>query len=142
MPSKKKERFVKAGKIQTIAGLLFGILVFQGPEATAGERPNIIMFVVDDLNDGVRPSVNKQAVTPHLDRRARWSVTFSNAHAPGVFCAPPRTAVWTGLYASTTGCCQNEVFRYGHPESVAMQTAFRQGGSVGICSVRNAQEQA
>jgi arylsulfatase A-like enzyme len=92
------------------------------------EKPNVIMFVVDDLNDWVGPLGHQQAITPNLDRLAQAGVTFENAHAPGVFCAPSRTAIWTGLYASTTGIYGTEVFRHDYPELVAMQSAFKQGG--------------
>ncbi len=51
-----------------------------------------------------------------------------NAHAPGVYCAPSRTAIWTGLQASTTGCYGIEVYHHDFPELVPMQMAFKQGG--------------
>mgnify|MGYP001822228794 CR=1 FL=1 len=91
-------------------------------------RPNVIMFVMDDLGDWIGPMGHKQAITPNMDRLAKSGVTFLNAHAPGVFCAPSRTAIWSGLQASTTGCYANEVFRYDYPDVVTMQTAFKQGG--------------
>jgi arylsulfatase A-like enzyme len=86
------------------------------------------MFVVDDMNDMVGPLGDRQAITPNLDRLAREGVLFRNAHAPGVFCAPSRTAIWTGLHASTTGCYDTEIFYYDYPELVSMQMAFDQAG--------------
>jgi len=94
----------------------------------SGEQPNIIMFVMDDLNDWVTPLGYDQAKTPNLDRLAKTGVTFKNAHAPGVFCAPSRTAILTGMHASTTGCYSNEVFHYDHPDLVTLQMAFKQAG--------------
>jgi arylsulfatase A-like enzyme len=91
-------------------------------------RPNVIMFVMDDLNDWVTPLGYKQVKTPNLDRLSTQGVTFTNAHAPGVFCAPSRTAIFTGMYASTTGCYENEVFHYDHPDLVTMQMAFKAAG--------------
>lgn len=96
--------------------------------AAFAEKPNVIMFVVDDLNTWVGPLGDKQAITPSLDRLANAGVTFVNAHAPGVFCAPSRSAIWSGLQASTTGLYGNEVLRYDYPEMVTMQMAFKQGG--------------
>ncbi|MFC2081503.1 sulfatase, partial [Bacteroidota bacterium] len=69
-----------------------------------------------------------QAKTPNLDRLAEMGIVFDNAHAPGVYCAPSRTAIFTGLHATTTGCYQTQVFHYEHPELVSMQMAFKQGG--------------
>jgi len=94
----------------------------------SGEQPNIVMFVMDDLNDWVTPLGYYQAKTPNLDRLAKSGVTFKNAHAPGVFCAPSRTAILTGMHASTTGCYSNEVFYYDHPDLVTLQMAFKQAG--------------
>lgn len=90
------------------------------------EPPNVIFFVMDDLNDWVTPLGYNQVKTPNLDRLAKSGVTFRNAHAPGVFCAPSRTAILTGMHASTTGCYENEVFHYDHPDVVTIQMAFKQ----------------
>ena len=56
--------------------------------SVSGEQPNIVMFVMDDLNDWITPLGYDQAKTPNLDRLVKSGVTFVNAHAPGVFCAP------------------------------------------------------
>ena len=46
-----------------------------------GERPNVLLIVIDDLNDWVtcldgHPSTH----TPHIDRLAQRGVLFTNAH--------------------------------------------------------------
>ena len=94
----------------------------------SGEQPNVIFFSVDDMNDWIGPLGYTQALTPNMDRLAKAGVVFTNAHAPGVFCAPSRTAIWTGLQASTTGCYENEIFYYDYPDIVTLQMAFKQGG--------------
>ncbi len=91
-------------------------------------QPNIIMFVMDDLNDWISPLGYEQVKTPNLDRLAKSGLIFKNAHAPGVYCAPSRTAIFTGLYASTTGCYENEIFHYDHPDLVTLQMAFKNAG--------------
>ena len=100
----------------------------QDPDNASGDPPNVIMFVVDDLNDWVGVLGHQQAITPSIDRLADAGVIFRNAHAPGVFCAPSRTAIWTGLQATTTGCYDNEVFFYDYPEVVTLQMAFQEAG--------------
>ncbi|MCF8361605.1 MAG: sulfatase [Prolixibacteraceae bacterium] len=92
------------------------------------DHPNVIFFAVDDLNDWINPLGHTQANTPNLDRLAEQGVVFTNAHAPGAFCAPSRTAIWTGLQASTTGCYTTEQFQYDYPDLVSMQLAFKQAG--------------
>ena len=91
-------------------------------------QPNVIFFSVDDMNDWAGPLGYNQVVTPNMDRLANSGITFTNAHAPGSYCAPSRTAIWTGLQASTTGCYGWEVYHYDYPELVSLQMAFKQGG--------------
>lgn len=92
------------------------------------KQPNVIFFALDDLNDWVTPLGHMQAKTPNMDRLAKKGVIFSYAHAPGVFCTPSRTAIMTGLNASTTGCYGEDPFQYDHPDLVTLQMAFKQGG--------------
>jgi arylsulfatase A-like enzyme len=125
---------MKAKKQQWMSGLIgfYGLVApavyAQSPVTRSIEKPNVILFSMDDLNDWVGPLGCNQVKTPNLDRLARSGVTYLNAHAPGVYCAPSRTAIWTGLQASTTGCYENEVYHYDFPELVPMQMAFKQGG--------------
>lgn len=91
-------------------------------------KPNVIFFALDDLNDWVNPLGYSQAITPNMDRLAAAGVTFTNAHAPGTFCAPSRTAIFTGLQSSTTGCYNAEVYHYDYPELVPLQMAFKEAG--------------
>ena len=45
-------------------------------------KPNVLFIAVDDLNAWISPLAgHPQVKTPHLDRLARRSVTFSSAHA-------------------------------------------------------------
>jgi arylsulfatase A-like enzyme len=92
------------------------------------DRPNIIFFSVDDMNDFVNPLGYHQAITPNLDRLASMGVNFTNAHAPAAFCAPSRTAIWTGLQSTTTGCYNTEVYFYDYPKLVPMHESFKEAG--------------
>jgi len=92
------------------------------------EGPNIVFFALDDLNDWINPLGYTQAITPNLDRLAASGVMFTHAHAPGVYCAPSRTAIFTGLQASTTGCYGTEIYFYDYPDLLPLQMAFQQGG--------------
>ncbi|MCP4312297.1 MAG: sulfatase-like hydrolase/transferase [Bacteroidetes bacterium] len=86
------------------------------------------MFATDDLNTWINPLGYNQAITPNLDRLAERGITFTNAHAPAAYCAPSRSAIWSGLHASSTGCYNDELYFYDNPELVSMQTAFDQAG--------------
>ena len=91
-------------------------------------QPNVIFFAVDDLCDWVGPLGYEQAITPHMDSLARRGVVFSNAHCPGTFCAPSRSAIFSGRFASTTGCYTTEVYFHDHPELRPLQSSFQKGG--------------
>lgn len=73
-----------------------------------GERPNVLMLIVDDLNDWVGPlGGHPNARTPNIDRLADQGTVFTNAHASAPLCGPSRASVMTGLAPSSTGI-------YGH----------------------------
>jgi arylsulfatase A-like enzyme len=90
--------------------LLVPIVLFSfcvGQLSAADTQPNILFLAVDDMNDWIGClETTPHAITPNIDRLAAGGVTFTNAHTAGVFCAPSRAAVFSGQYASTTGCYQ------------------------------------
>jgi iduronate 2-sulfatase len=72
------------------------------------DHPNILMISVDDMNTWVSFLKNFNNVkTPNLDKLARKSYVFKNAHAPATLCNPSRTAVITGRLPSSTGIYTN-----------------------------------
>ena len=104
--------------IQILTVLFFTVL-------NASEKPNVIFFAVDDMNDWIGPMGYKSAKTPNLDRLAKMGVTFQNAHTPATYCAPSRTAIYTGRYATTTGCYRTQVYFHDHPSLVPLQQSFQ-----------------
>ena len=106
-----------------LAACLLGSLI--GAEA---RPPNIVMFVVDDMCDWIGPMGHTQALTPHMDRLAAQGVTFRNAHTAGIFCAPSRTALFTGKHSSTTGCYTTQVYHHQAPGITPLQKILQDGG--------------
>ncbi|MGA0846126.1 MAG: sulfatase-like hydrolase/transferase, partial [Luteolibacter sp.] len=96
--------------------------------AHGSDRPNIVMFVLDDLNDWVSPLGYEQAITPNMERLSASGVTFTNAHTAGVFCAPSRSAFFTGRFASTTGCYTTQVYHHDHPDIRPLQVVLQDSG--------------
>ena len=94
----------------------------------ARKRPNVLFFALDDLCDWVGPLGYGQAVTPNMDRLANSGVIFRNAHTAGIFCAPSRSAIFTGRYASNTGCYTTQVYFRDHPDIQPLQVTFQKGG--------------
>ncbi|MEM7790124.1 MAG: sulfatase [Verrucomicrobiota bacterium] len=92
------------------------------------KQPNIIMFAVDDMSDWIGPMGYSQAVTPNIDRLAAAGVTFQNAHTAGIYCAPSRTALFTGRHSSTTGCYNGQVYFVADPGIKPLQVAMQEAG--------------
>lgn len=69
-----------------------------------GERPNVLLIAVDDLNDWVGAlGGHPQAKTPNIDRLAASGTLFANAHCQAPVCSPSRASLMTGRLPSTTG---------------------------------------
>ncbi len=80
-----------------------------GRELAAGNGPNILFIILDDLNDWCGPlGGNPQARTPNLDRLARSGMTFTNAHCAYALCNPSRTALLSGVSPWNSGVWGNE----------------------------------
>ena len=74
----------------------------------AAPRPNVLFIALDDLNDWIGClGGNPQARTPNIDRLARESVVFTNAHCAAPSCNPSRTAVFSGLAPWNSGLLHN-----------------------------------
>jgi len=95
---------------------------------SAERPPNVVFVVLDDMNDWVGAMDYPQAITPHMDRMAAAGVTFTNAHTAGIFCAPSRSALFTGRHATTTGCYTTQVYFHDHPELEPLQQVLQSGG--------------
>ncbi|MDH3652407.1 MAG: sulfatase-like hydrolase/transferase, partial [Saprospiraceae bacterium] len=69
-----------------------------------GQKPNILLIAVDDLNDWIGClGGHPQAKTPNIDRLAAQGVLFTNAHCQSPVCNPSRASMMTSLYPSTSG---------------------------------------
>ncbi len=111
-----------------IVSLTCLLIVFSFPNF-AKEKPNVLFLAVDDMNDWIGClGKTPRAITPHIDKLAKSGVNFSNAQTAGVFCAPSRAAIFSGQFASTTGCYQSANYFVDHPEIESIQTSFAKAG--------------
>jgi len=110
----------------------FCVLVVAGlcmAAAAVAAPPNVVFFAVDDMNDWIGPHrTTPVAITPNIDRLAARGVNFTNAHTAGVYCAPSRSAMFTGQFASTTGCYKTQVYHANHPRLRPLQVSFAEKG--------------
>jgi len=77
---------------------LVAALVLAAP-ASAADRPNVIVFLIDDLG-WTDPACygNTFHETPHIDRLAKDSLRFTNGYAACTVCSPTRASLLTGQY--------------------------------------------
>lgn len=72
--------------------------------AAEGQRPNIVVILVDDMGYGDPACFNSKSKipTPHIDSLARDGMRFTDAHAPGPLCHMSRYGLMTGCYPFRT----------------------------------------
>lgn len=79
----------------------------------AADRPNILWLVSEDnTSTFTGPYGDPLARTPAIDRLAGTGVVFTHAHSPAPVCAPTRSSIITGVYASSLG---TQHMRSEHP---------------------------
>ncbi|MCB1690319.1 MAG: sulfatase [Halioglobus sp.] len=79
------------------------------PEPVLGDKPNILLLCIDDLNDwvgylGTHPGVH----TPNIDRLRAQSYSFSRAYSSVPVCIASRSSVLWGLRPETTKVDDND----------------------------------
>jgi hypothetical protein len=67
------------------------------PAARQRDKPNIILFFVDD---NVVEAIEAGGLCPNIDSLASQGITFTRAYTPHGVCGPARYAVLTGRYMS------------------------------------------
>ncbi|MGB0371802.1 MAG: sulfatase family protein [Opitutales bacterium] len=84
--------------LKPLSYLLIGLAAAVMP---AKERPNIILYLSDDLGYGDLGFMgHPYAKTPNLDKLAAEGTVFMQHYVAGVTCAPSRTGIMTGVAPS------------------------------------------
>ena len=84
----------------------------------AGEKPNILVILADDLGYADIPGhAAKDLAMPNIEKLAREGVRFSNGYVTSPQCSPSRAGLLTGVYNQ----------RFGHENNGCMQAAFNAG---------------
>jgi iduronate 2-sulfatase len=110
--------------------LLSSVLVFLSTHAAqAGERPNVLFIISDDLNNFLGCYGDERAKTPNIDSLAARGMRFDHAYCQYPLCGPSRNSMLTGLYPNSTGILNNgQIFRQTIPSQISLPQAFRQAG--------------
>ncbi len=78
--------------------------LFSRTKAAAVAKPNVLVFLVDDMGYGdIGPYGVRDTKTPGLDRVAREGVRFTQCYSNGPVCTPTRAALMTGRYQQRVG---------------------------------------
>jgi arylsulfatase A-like enzyme len=86
-----------------MAALLAALLL--AVPAIAGEKPNLVYIMADDLGFGDVQCLNPdrgKIPTPNIDRFASQGMTFTDSHSGSAVCTPTRYGLLTGRYAWRT----------------------------------------
>ena len=111
-----------AGVVLALAASGGSPLNAQLPSWLPERRPNIIVFLADDLGAHELGCYgNQEHDTPNLDRLAATGTRFRTAYATPV-CAPSRMMILTGRYGFRTGVYNNTTYRGGSDDVVQTRT--------------------
>ena len=67
------------------------------------QKPNIVLFIADDLTYWDIGCYGGQANTPNIDKLSSEGVKFNNCYQAVPVCAPTRMNLYTGMYPVKTG---------------------------------------
>ncbi|MCA9242123.1 MAG: sulfatase, partial [Planctomycetales bacterium] len=95
--------------------------------AAAGEQPNFLLIVADDLTwRDLGYEGNQEVHTPNLDRLCQESMHLSGMFTPATTCSPSRHALYTGLFPIRSGAYPNHTRVYDGTKS--MFTLLKEAG--------------
>jgi N-sulfoglucosamine sulfohydrolase len=107
-------------------------LTFSLSSAFAQVKPNIVIFIADDLNQqDVGCYGNTDVRTPNMDLLAAQGIRFKRAYAASPMCTPSRSVMLTGLYPFRNGSQMNHFTVKANTKNLA-QILQKQGYRVVI----------
>jgi arylsulfatase A-like enzyme len=75
----------------------------QEPDTANRKRPNIIWLVAEDISPAFACYGDPMANTPNIDRLCAEGIRFDRAFSTAPICAPSRSCLMSGLYATSMG---------------------------------------
>lgn len=81
--------------------LLALLLILVTDTLNAQDRPNILWITTEDISAALGSYGDDYAVTPNLDALAARGVRYTQAFASAPICAPARSALITGVHATS-----------------------------------------
>lgn len=127
--------------------ILLSLLISNTASATEGaskmksthpsaKQPNIIWVVLEDISLDLAYNGTPAVKTPNLDRIASEGVRYSNAFATAAVCSTARSAIFTGMHATSIGAQHHRSHlsdNYTLPKGVRMVSEYmRDAGYVSL----------
>jgi arylsulfatase A-like enzyme len=110
---------------------------FVATNATATDRPNIVIIFIDDMGYEDIGPFGSSRDTPHLDRLAREGMKLTDFYVSSSACTPSRAALMTGCYADRIGMGTSVVFpadkRGLNPSEITIAEILKKGGYATGC---------
>jgi arylsulfatase A-like enzyme len=97
--------------------LLLSLPLALSPASTEDPRPNIVWITVEDMSPWLGCYSDGTVPTPNVDSLAARGTRFTHAYATTPVCAPSRSTLITGCYATSIGSMH---MRTGSPSSAAI----------------------
>jgi arylsulfatase A-like enzyme len=101
---------------------------------SAGERPNLVWIMADDMGYGDLGCYGQSVITtPCLDRMAREGMRFTQFYSGATVCAPSRSVLMTGLHHGHTRVrgnagAQNPLAQALRPDDMTVARALQNSG--------------
>lgn len=100
-----------------------------GVSAKSAERPNILVFLVDDMRPQLGCYGYDNVVSPNIDALAADGVRFNKAYVQEGISAPSRMSILTGMRPNNIGIYSLfTTLRSQHPEMMTIPQFFKESG--------------
>jgi N-sulfoglucosamine sulfohydrolase len=96
-----------------------GISKFQTNKKEAVKKPDILLFIADDMTSvDCEPYGNTDVRTPNLAKLAKQGLCFDNMNNATAMCGPTRQSLYTGIFPVRNGSYPNHAQVYDNIVSV------------------------
>ncbi|MEQ8789610.1 MAG: sulfatase [Pirellulaceae bacterium] len=110
-------------KARRLRGLLLVLVFACASSSSAAERPNVVLFMVDDMGwMDSEPYGSRYYETPNMTRLARQSMRLTDAYAVPL-CSPTRATILSGQYSARHGVTSASGHRPAAPADAARYPA-------------------
>ena len=89
--------------IRFTCALLVILFASCAPTNQSNQPPNIVWLIAEDISPALGVYGDPDAISPNIDALAAKSIIYDRAYATAPICAPSRSTLVSGLYATSMG---------------------------------------